>query len=194
MAVDLAITAVWTFLSAGTMAFALYGGYIASRESADTDQELERQSARLTPNGVLILALQQASQAEDLKWVHVCVMIHQTCFFLVGLLGLLHLLIDPQVPVDTPTTDLLPYEELFVPMLFLLAQFIIVVGQQLLIHASRGQRRARADLRALEMDDADALRQVVERINARLGTMEDRSQRIDRREARHEARDDAEKD
>lgn len=157
VSMDVVITLAWTAISFAFVCLAVYGMSISTREDRDTADEVLAQSNRKRPNGILILGLQQATGSKVLKWCHRGAFVHQFIGFLIGV-NSLYLLLGGNIDhVDTPTVDLGPVQEYFVPIFFMLMLIVICLVQAGLIRISHSQRKARIQLRALEMDDEDSL-------------------------------------
>lgn len=170
MSFDLVVTLVWTVLSFAAVLLARYGTRISRNEADDTEQELKAQRDRITPNGILVLALQQASQSRFLMWVNRGAYFHQILFFSVGILSMYSLLFGIGSPAP-PTTGLKFLREMYAPLALLTAQFVIVAMQVALIYITRGQRQARFRLAALEKDDADVKAQLFTEMAEQLGSI-----------------------
>lgn len=155
MSTDLLVTLVWTSVSFAFVCLAVYGMSISSQENRDTQEELLVQANRKRPNGILILGLQQASGARFLKWCHRLAFTHQFIGFAIGAYSLYLLLSGSLHGADTPTTNLGPVQEYFIPIAFV-CMLLVICGTQIgLIRISHSQRKARLDLRALELAQAD---------------------------------------
>lgn len=167
MVFDFVVAGAWTLCSLVFVLLAIYGIIISGQEDKDTRAELSSQRNRPRPNGILVLALQQASQSKYLKRMHRLAFCHQGAGLLIGMLTLYRYVWGTPTP-NVATTTIGKFSEYFNPLLFLFLLFCVCGVQLFLIKVTWEQRQARLDLRSLELEDEDEMRVLFARMAAQM--------------------------